>query len=272
VLWGCAGLARLVLAFMVGFVWWEAWPALTQIGLRRFLVDPSWHPGEGDYLLLPMIMGTMLTTLGAIVCAVPLGLGVAVFCQWYAPAILANGVKLVLELLAGIPSVVYGLWGLVVLVPVINRITPPGSSLLAGIVILAVMILPTLALLTQASLTAVPQDYVHSALALGLRRWSVICRIVIPAAKSGIVAAILLATGRALGETMAVLMVCGNVVQLPASLFDPIRTLAAHIALEMAFALDLHRAALFVSGLVLAVMIAGLVGLGAWLSHAGYSR
>ena len=172
-----------------------------------------------------------------------------------------------IELLAGIPSVVYGFWGLVVLVPLIGAIHPPGPSLLAGIVILTIMILPTIALMADASLANIPQQYLRGAAALGLPRWATIRGVVFPAAKSGLFTGIILETGRAIGETMAILMVCGNVVQTPHSLFDPIRTLTANIAIEMAYALGDHRAALFVSGLVLMGMIAALVGAADWISR-----
>ena len=157
--------------------------------------------------------------------------------------------------MAGIPSVVYGFWGLVVLVPMINRLHPPGTSLLAGIAILTLMILPTIALVADAAFAEIPQEYLLGAKAMGLSASGTILHIVIPTAKSGLLIGVILETGRAIGETMAVLMVCGNVVQTPDSIFDPIRTLTANIALEMAYALGNHRSALFVSGLLLLIMI-----------------
>jgi len=170
------------------------------------------------------------------------------------------------ELLAGIPSVVYGFWGLIVLAPLIGRWQPPGQSLLAGILILTIMILPTVALLSESSLRRAPRAYLTGAAALGLSRWATIRGVALPAAKSGIFTAVLLATGRAIGETMAVLMVAGNVVRIPGSVFDPVRTLTANIALELGYALDHHRAALFVSGLVLLSMIVILVAIAEWIS------
>ena len=183
----------------------------------------------------------------------------ALFSRFYAPARLARFYRQLLALLAGIPSVVYGLWGLVVLVPLIRRLHPPGPSLLAGMLILAVMILPTVALSADASLADLPEEYRLGGAALGLGRWPVIRGVLLPAAMPGITAGIILGSGRALGETMAVLMVGGNVVRMPDSLFAPMRTLAANIALEMAYALDLHRAALFASGLLLMALIAVFV-------------
>lgn len=160
-----------------------------------------------------------------------------------------------IELLAGIPSVVYGFWGLVVLVPLISSWHPPGPSLLAGVLTLTLMITPTIMLITHSSISQVPTTYIHSAVALGLNRWAVIWRIVLPASRIGILTGIFLGLARALGETLAILMVSGNVVQYPSHVFDPIRTLTANIALEMAFALDHHRAALFMSGLFLMSLV-----------------
>ncbi len=154
---------------------------------------------------------------------------------------------------------VFGFWGLVVLVPIIGRLHPPGPSLLAGILILAVMILPTVMLVTDSSLAALPPHYWQGAQALGLGTWATVRGVCLPAARSGVITAVMLATARALGETLAVLMVCGNVVQIPGQVFDPVRTLTANIALEMAYALEQHRAALFVSGLVLMMGVTILV-------------
>lgn len=208
-----------------------------------------------------MLVGTLGAAGGAILLAAPLGIGSALFCHYYAPPSLARLYRRVIELLAGIPSVIYGLWGLMVLVPLIRQLEPPGPSLLAGILILALMILPTIALLADAALAGIPREYIQGAAALGFSRFSLIWRIALPAAKSGIGAGVLLGIMRALGETMAVLMVCGNVVQVPGSLFEPIRTLTANIALEMAYAMGDHRSALFVSGLLLMALVMALIAL-----------
>jgi phosphate transport system permease protein len=235
--------------------------------LSRFFTDPSWHPAEGFYNLLPMVWGTLFTMAGSVLVATPLGILSAVFCRYYAPPFIAGVYRRLIELLAGIPSVVYGFWGLVVLVPLIGRIQPPGPSLLAGIIILSIMILPTIALMADASLANVPTHYLRSSAALGLSRWATVRGVVFPAAKSGLFTGVILETGRAIGETMAILMVCGNVVQLPGGLFDPVRTLTANIALEMAYALGDHRSALFVSGLLLMGMIVALVAAAEWISR-----
>ncbi len=267
VLQGCAGIAGVILLLIIGFLGIESLPALAHVGVSRFFTDPSWHPAEGLYNLTPMLWGTLFAMAGSVLIATPLGILSAVYCHYYAPTILARLYRRLIELLAGIPSVVYGFWGLVVLVPLIGEMHPPGPSLLAGILILTIMILPTIALMADASLANVPQQYVRGAAALGLPRWATIRGVVLPAAKSGLFTGVILETGRAIGETMAILMVCGNVVQTPSSVFDPIRTLTANIALEMAYALGDHRAALFVSGLVLMAMIVALAVSAEWISR-----
>ena len=248
-----------IILLIVIFLILEALPALKEVGISRFFTDASWHPNQGLYNLTPMLWGTLLVTLGSVLIATPLGIFSAIFCQYYAPPTVANLYRRLIELLAGIPSVVYGFWGLVTLVPLINRFHPPGTSLLAGIAILSLMILPTIALVADASFAKVPQPYLLGAASLGLSRWGTIWGVAIPAAKSGLLTGVILEVGRAIGETMAVLMVCGNVVQTPESIFDPIRTLTANIALEMAYALGNHRSALFVTGLALMGMILLLV-------------
>jgi phosphate transport system permease protein len=241
------------------FLLLEALPVLKQVGWLAFLTDSSWHPVEGFYNLIPMLWGSLTVTFGAMILATPLGIGSAIFTRYYAPLKIRKIYHQLIELLAGIPSVVYGFWGLVVLVPMINKINPPGTSLLAGILILTFMILPTIALTAEVSFQEVPFEYVQSAYALGLSQWAVIRGVILPCGRSGVITGVILATGRAMGETMAVLMVCGNVVQMPHSLFDPVRTLTANIALEMAYAMGNHRSALFVSGLWLMMAIAMLL-------------
>ena len=250
--------AAIVLLIML-FLFWETLPILLHIGLNRFFNDPDWHPISEEFNLLPMLWGTLLVTAGAVLIATPLGILSAIFCHYYAPSAIASLYRRLIELLAGIPSVVYGFWGLVVLVPIVGRIQPPGASLLTGILILTLMILPTITLIADASLANVPPEYLRGCAAMGLGRWATVRGVVLPAAKSGLLTGVILGTGRAIGETMAVLMVCGNVVQTPKSVFDPVRTLTANIALEMAYAVGNHRAALFVSGLVLMAMVVALV-------------
>lgn len=250
-----AGIAGILVVGILTFLVSESLPAFQQIGITAFVTDPSWHPTEGTYNLLPMFIGTMYATIGAVTLATPLGILTALFCQYYAPQAIASGYRAFIELLAGIPSVVYGLWGLVVLVPLIADLRPPGPSLFAGILILTIMIFPTVTLVSLSALQQVPKEYIQGATALGCTRWSMIRQIILPNTWPGILTGVTLQTGRAIGETMAILMVCGNVVQYPSSLFDPIRTLTANIALEMAYATDTHRASLFLTGLFLLTIV-----------------
>lgn len=261
-------LGAAILVLIVLFLIREAAPVLGRVGIAAFLRDHGWHPTEGIYGLAPMLWATVAVSFAAVLLAAPLGVASAVYCGHYAGPRVARLYRGLVALLAGIPSVVFGFWGLTVLVPLIAQYQPPGASLLAGAIILAIMILPTIALTADAALSAIPQSYLHGAAALGLSREATIISVVLPAAGSSIAAGILLAGARALGETMAVLMVAGNVVQFPSSLFDPVRTLTANIALEMAYATGDHRAALFVSGLMLAGLVAVLAIL-AWRLSGG---
>jgi phosphate transport system permease protein len=263
---GFAIVAGAIVTVILLFLLRESAGLLSQIGLGRFFHDRAWNPSIGEFNLLPMLWGSLSVTAGAVLIAAPLGLLSAIFCQYYASPRMAQVYRRLIELLAGIPSVIYGLWGLVVLVPLIGRWQPPGTSLLTGILVLALMILPTMALVAEASLAQVPGAYLKGAAALGLGRWAIVRGVALPTAKAGLTTAIVLATGRAIGETMAVLMVCGNVVQVPNSLFAPMRTLTANIALEMAYAMHDHRSALFVSGLVLMALVSILVLLAEWIN------
>jgi len=244
----------LILFFLLA----ESLPLLREVSALRFVTDSSWQPTEGAYNLAPMLSGTLYAAAGALFLATPLGIASALFVAYYALPSAARIYRRLIELLAGIPSVVYGFWALTTLVPLINELHPPGASLLAGILVLTLMILPTVALTAHAALLAVPDEYLRGAAALGMSRWSIIRGVVLPAARMGVTAGIILAAGRAIGETMAVLMVTGNVVQHASTVYDPIRTLAANIALEMPYALGDHRAALFVSGLMLMLLVIAL--------------
>ncbi|MDD5410304.1 MAG: phosphate ABC transporter permease subunit PstC [Methylobacter sp.] len=258
---GCALFSAAIVLLILLFLVKESWPVLQNVAMTRFVTDVSWHPVQNLYRLTPMLSATLYSTLGAVFLAAPLGIASALFSRYYAPPFLSRCYRRLVELLAGIPSVVYGFWGLTTLAPLIGRLHPPGVSLLTGILVLTLMILPTVALSVDAALAALPVAYVRSAAALGLSRWGLISGVALPAARSGIAAGIMLAAGRAIGETMAVLMVAGNVVEQPHSLFDPVRTLTANIALEMAYATGAHRAALFVSGMALMLMVLVLVGM-----------
>lgn len=271
VLRGCAALAGLLVVVIAAFLILESVPAFRSVGWTRFLSDPTWHPAPraeaGQFQMLPMLAGTLAVMAGAVLLATPLGVLSAVFCRYYAPPALGSAYRRLIELLSGIPSVVYGFWGLVTLVPLINQVRPPGASLLAGVLVVATMILPTVALMADGALAQVPQEYLRAAAALGLSRWTTVRGVVFPAAKSGLFTGVMLETGRAIGETMATLMVCGNIVRFPQSVFDPVRTLTANIALEMAYALGDHRSALFASGLLLLALIVVLVAAAEWIGR-----
>ncbi len=248
-------LSLLILLFIV----FESSSVIQEIGGLSFFTDASWYPKEGLFNLVPMLAASLLAAFGAALLAAPLGILVGVFCNFYAPQSLAWFYRRCIDLLAGIPSVVYGFWGLVFLVPWIGSLRPPGASLISGIIILTIMILPTMAMTADAIFRTTSKSQLKSASALGFSKWSIIYKIVFPAARKNLFAGFILQIGRALGETMAILMVCGNVVQLPKSFFDPVRTLTANMALEMAYATGQHRSALFVSGLLLLILVVGLV-------------
>ncbi len=267
---GAVGAAAIVF-LVVAFVALEAWPALRDLGILVFFTDNSWYPTEGTWGIRPMVLGSLYATLGAVLLAAPLALLSAVFLRFYAPPFLAGGFRRLIGLLAGIPSVVFGFWGLVVLVPLIASWAPPGPSLLAAILVLAMMILPTVALVVDAGLTQVPTEQIAAAHALGIPKAGVIWRVAVPAVAPSLVTGSVLGCARAIGETMAVLMVCGGVVNVPTSVFEPIRTLTAGIALEMGYALEVHRSALFVCGLVLVAVVTVLVMAAARLDR-GYLR
>lgn len=219
------------------------------------ITDYQWYPSEGKFGMLAMSMASALIMAGAVLLAVPLGLACAVFICFIAPERFMKPYRFMIALLAGMPSVVLGLWGLTMLVPIMSHWQPPGTSLMTASIVLSLMILPTVTLTAVAAFEGLPATLRHSATALGLRRHTQILKVLLPAAKAPIASGIVLSMARALGETMVVLMVAGNVVNLPENLFEPVRTLTANIALEMAYATDQHRAALYVSGLMLTLLV-----------------
>jgi phosphate ABC transporter permease protein PstC len=245
-----------VLTVITAFIFTEGVPIMFKYGFKSFLAGMNWYPSEKSFGLLPMIAGSLMVTLGALVIGVPLGLSCAVFLTEFSSKRLRRTIKPAIELLAGIPSVVYGFMGVVLLVPFIRRtFGGPGFSVLAGSIILGIMILPTIISITIDSLLAVPPAYREGSIALGATRWQTTKMVLFPAARSGIVASIILGIGRAVGETMAVIMVAGNAVAVPGSLLSPVRTLTSNIALEMGYASGEHRQALFATGVILFVII-----------------
>lgn len=266
VLGGLALLAGGLVLLVVAFLLHGAWPAITSGRLGQFFTDTTWRPGSARdprFGLTPMLVASFLVTLLSIVIAGPLGVAGAVFDRFYLPAPFRAWHVRLWELLAGVPSVVFGFWGLMVLVPAINRIQPPGQSLLAAGIVLGLMILPTVALTSLGALRAVPESQLLAAAGLGIGRARTILEIALPAARSGIGSGLLLAVARAVGETMAVVMVCGNIAKFPTSLFDPVRPVTATIALEMGYASSDHKSLLHAAGLMLMLVTAALAG---WLA------
>lgn len=231
-------------------------PAIKEIGLWNFLLGKTWQPGNNIFGILPMILGSIYVTAGALVIGVPIGILSAVFMARFCPKRLHKILKPAIDLLAGIPSVVYGFFGLMVIVPAIrNMFGGRGSSMLAASVVLGIMILPTIISVSESALRAVPDSYYEGSLALGASHERSVFFAVLPAAKSGVSAAVILGIGRAIGETMAVVMVAGNQPVIPTSLLQGLRTLTANIVIEMGYAADLHREALIATGVVLFIFI-----------------
>lgn len=236
-------------------------PAMKEIGLLNFLTGAKWKPGNDIYGILPMILGSIYITAGAVAIGVPVGLLTAIFMAFYCPKKLYGLLKPCTELLAGIPSIVYGFFGMVVIVPCIRTVAYvfhvdiSGSSILAASVLLGIMILPTVIGVSEAALRAVPSAYYEGAVAMGARHERAIFTVMLPAAKSGVLAGVVLGIGRAIGETMAVIMVAGNQPRLTGNMLKGIRTMTANIVIEMGYATGLHREALIATGVVLFVFI-----------------
>lgn len=231
-------------------------PAMKEIGFTEFLSGTKWKPGNDKYGIFPMILGSIYVTGGALVIGVPVGILMSIFMARFCPAKLYKVLKPVVDLLAGIPSIVYGFFGLVVLVPFIREnFKGNGQSILCASILLGIMILPTIIGASEPTIRAVDQSFYEGALALGATHERSVFTVIVPAAKSGIFAAVVLGVGRALGETMAVMMVVGNQPRVPDSIFKGVRTLTTNIVLEMGYATDLHREALIATGVVLFVFI-----------------
>jgi len=238
------------------FILKEGLPFFMQVGIKDFLFSHDWEPQAGHFGIYPMIIASLWVTLGAMVIGAPLGIACAVFLTEFVPRPVMHTIKPTIELLAGIPSVIYGFIGVIVLAPWIRtHLGGPGLSLLAASLILGIMILPTIISISTDAISAVPTSYREGSRALGATRWQTVYMVVLKAARSGIIASVILGMGRAIGETMAVIMVAGNAVKLPNSSLDSVRTLTANIALEMGYATGLHRSALFATGVVLFLFI-----------------
>lgn len=252
----CAWMSILAVALICLFLFANGIPAMGKIGVTAFLGGTLWKPLNNIFGILPMILGSIYVTAGAIVLGVPIGVLCAVFLAHFCPQWLYRFLKPAVELLAGIPSIVYGFFGVVVLVPALQDcFGGSGKSMLTASILLGIMILPTIVGISESAIRAVPTHYYEGALALGATHEGSVFRTVVPAAKSGILAGVVLGIGRAIGETMAVVMIAGNQPMIPSSLFAGVRTITANIVLEMGYATDLHREALIANGVVLFVFI-----------------
>lgn len=252
----CACVSILAVVLICVYLFASGIPAIGEIGVTDFLFGTKWKPSSGYYGIFPMIIGSILVTGIAVVIGVPIGILCAIFMSHYCPKKLYRFVKPAINLLAGIPSIVYGFFGLVVIVPIMKELFGgSGKSLLTAGILLGIMILPTVIKTTESSLNAVPRSYYEGALALGATHERSVFFASLPAAKSGILAAIILGVGRAIGETMAVILVAGNQTIIPKSITSGIRTMTSNIVIEMGYAGGLHREALIATGVVLFVFI-----------------
>lgn len=251
----CASVLAVILICV--FLFANGLPAMGKIGVFDFLLGEKWKPGNDIYGILPFILGSIYVTAGAIVVGVPLALLTSIFLAKFCPKKLYGICKAGINLMAGVPSVVYGFFGLVLVVPLVKDVfgLPNGNTMLTASILLGIMILPTVVGVTEAALQSVPDSYYEGALALGATHAQSVFFTIVPAAKSGIIAGIVLGIGRAIGETMAVIMVAGNQTSMPQGLFFGVRTLTSNIVMEMGYAADLHREALIATGVVLFVFI-----------------
>ena len=239
------------------FLFSKGIPAISKIGVTEFLLGKQWKPSSDLYGIFPMIIGSIYVTAGAIIVGVPTGVFCAVFMAKFCPKSVYSILKPATELLAGVPSIVYGYFGLVVIVPLMQKVFPgtSGKGILTASILLGIMILPTVIGVSESAIRAVDNSYYEGALALGATHEISVFKTVVPAAKSGILAGVILGVGRAIGETMAVIMIAGNQAVVPGSILDGVRTMTANIVLEMGYATDLHREALIATGVVLFVFI-----------------
>ncbi|MCC6695354.1 MAG: phosphate ABC transporter permease subunit PstC [Candidatus Hydrogenedentes bacterium] len=244
------------LALITVFIFKEGLPIIVKTGPGNFFLSSDWDPSSGNFGIFSMIAGSLAVTVCAMVIGTVFGLGLAIVLGEFCPPGLAAILKPVVELLAGIPSVVYGFVGVVTIVPLIRTyLGGPGLSVLASSIVLGIMVLPTVTSISMDALRAVPRSYWQGSIALGATKWQTTHMVMLKAAKSGIAAAIILGMGRAVGETMAVIMVAGNTLEVPHGILDPVRTLTSNIALEMGYASGQHREALFATGVTLFVII-----------------
>ena len=252
----CACFSLIAVAAICIFLFANGLPAIREIGITEFLLGKEWRPGQGKYGIFPMIVGSVYVTGGALLIGVPIGILCAVFMAYYCPKKIYGFFKTVIRLMAGIPSIVYGFFGLVVIVPAVQMIFGTGGKgILTASILLGIMVLPTIIETSESSLRAVPPSYYEGSLALGATKERSIFKVEMTAAKSGVASGVVLGIGRVIGETMAVIMVAGNQPAIPGSILSGVRTLTANIVLEMAYAAELHREALIATAVVLFVFI-----------------
>lgn len=251
----CGTASFLILLAITFFIVKEGLPAFEDIGFFKFLFGTEWRPGQDYYGILLMVIGSIAVTIGSLILAVPLGVACAILLAEVAHPRIRTFLRPAVELLVGIPSVIYGLIGLVLLVPAVREIAGTGFSILTASIVLMAMVLPTIISISEDSIRAVPRSYKEGSLALGANRWQTVRHVLLPAARSGIVASIVLGMGRAVGETMAMIMVIGNSIMIPTSPFDSGRTLTGSIAVEINYASGLHEDALFATGIILLLFI-----------------
>lgn len=264
----CATMAVAGVVLIFLFVGWRGWPVFAEVGVGRFLAGREWLPTEGLFGILPLLVGSLVVTLGALALGAPLAIGAAVFLSEIAPPRVRSIVRPAVELLAGVPSVVYGFFGLLVIRPIVADLTGGlGFGPLTAWLILAIMIVPTIATLTEDALGSVPDGIREASYAMGATTWQTIWRVLLPAAKIGIIDAVILGMGRAIGETMAVLMVVGNAPVFFRGLGKPISTLTSQIVMDMPYASGTHRTALFGLAIILFLISMGLVALVRGLSR-----
>ena len=255
----CACVSILAVALICVFLFANGLPTIFEIGPLNFLLGTEWRPSNDIYGIFPMIVGSIYVTAGALVVGVPVGLLTAMYLSFFASERIKKILLPAIQLLAGIPSVVYGFFGVMVLVPWVAALADPfdgsGMSMFTASLVLGIMILPTIITVSKTSLDAVPGSYYEGSLALGATHERSVFTIMLPAAKSGVLSAVILGVGRAIGETMAVIMVAGNQPIMPSGLFEGLRTMTSNIVLEMGYATGLHRQALIATGVVLFVFI-----------------
>ena len=252
-----ACISILAVALICIYLFANGIPAIGEIGPLNFLLGTQWRPSADQYGIFPMILGSIYVTAGAILVGVPMGLLAAIYLAKFCPKSLYKLLKPAVSLLAGIPSIVYGFFGLMVIVPIMQHFfgNNHGKSILTASILLGIMILPTIIGVSESAIRAVPDSYYEGALALGASHERSVFFVTVPAAKSGIMAGIILGVGRAIGETMAVIMIAGNQPQIPGGILDGVRTLTGNIVMEMGYATGLHREALIATGVVLFVFI-----------------